>query len=277
MSDLSRPRPRTPVVGVADPARERRAARHRRARSTPTTWSAGTTDVPARPPGAGAARPRPGHRAATPSRRYAVPGVVRVLTAADVPGVNDAGVKHDEPLFPDEVMFFGHAVCWVLGETLEAARLGAAAVEVDYEPLPRWSRSPRRSRRESFQGAQPDAGARRRRRPGCAGAAHVFEGEFEFAGQEHFYLETHCRAGHVDENGQVFVQSQHPAPDARPRRSSRTCSGLHEPRGHRAVPADGRRLRRQGDAAARLRGDRRARRHADRPAGAAAAQPAPRT
>ena len=27
-------------------------------------------------------------------------GVVRVLTAEDVPGVNDAGIKHDEPLFP---------------------------------------------------------------------------------------------------------------------------------------------------------------------------------
>src|SRR4029077_4384878 len=32
----------------------------------------------------------------------AVPGVVRVLTADDVSGVNDAGVKHDEPLFPSE-------------------------------------------------------------------------------------------------------------------------------------------------------------------------------
>ncbi|MGN6198042.1 MAG: xanthine dehydrogenase molybdopterin binding subunit, partial [Humibacter sp.] len=58
----------------------------------------------------------------------AVPGVVRVLTPDDIPGVNDAGVKHDEPLFPSEVMFYGHAVCWVLGETAEAARLGAAAV-----------------------------------------------------------------------------------------------------------------------------------------------------
>jgi xanthine dehydrogenase large subunit len=66
----------------------------------------------------------------------AVPGVVRVLTAADVPGVNDAGVKHDEPLFPREVMFYGHAVCWVLGESSEAARLGAAAVEVEVEPHP---------------------------------------------------------------------------------------------------------------------------------------------
>src|SRR4051812_6328222 len=34
---------------------------------------------------------------------YDVPGVVRVLTAADVPGINDAGIKHDEPLFPSEV------------------------------------------------------------------------------------------------------------------------------------------------------------------------------
>src|SRR4029453_7140408 len=66
----------------------------------------------------------------------AVPGVVRVLTAADLPGVNDAGVKHDEPLFPSEVMFYGHAVCWVLGETLEAARLGAAAVEGGGGPTP---------------------------------------------------------------------------------------------------------------------------------------------
>jgi xanthine dehydrogenase molybdopterin-binding subunit B len=55
---------------------------------------------------------------------YDVDGVVRVLTAEDVPGVNDAGIKHDEPLFPSEVMFHGHAVCWVLGETLDAARRG---------------------------------------------------------------------------------------------------------------------------------------------------------
>ena len=92
-----------------------------------------------------------------------VPGVVRVLTADDVPGVNDAGVKHDEPLFPDEVMFYGHAVCWVLGETLEAARLGALAVEVDYEPLPSLVTVREAIAAESFQGGQPTDGARRRR------------------------------------------------------------------------------------------------------------------
>ncbi|MEJ7635229.1 xanthine dehydrogenase molybdopterin binding subunit [Aeromicrobium sp.] len=143
---------------------------------------------------------------------YGVPGVVRVLTADDVPGVNDAGVKHDEPLFPDEVRFFGHAVCWVLGETLEAARLGADAVQVDYEPLPSLINVKEAIAAEEFQGAQPTV-ERGDVAGGLDGAAHVFSGEFEFSGQEHFYLETHCALAHVDEGGQVFVQSstQHPS------------------------------------------------------------------
>jgi xanthine dehydrogenase large subunit len=142
----------------------------------------------------------------------AVPGVVRVLTAEDVPGVNDAGVKHDEPLFPAEVMFFGHAVCWVLGETLEAARLGALAVEVDYEALPALVTVREAIEASSFQGGQPRL-LRGDIEAGFAGAAHVFSGELEFAGQEHFYLETHCSLARVDESGQVFVQcsTQHPS------------------------------------------------------------------
>ena len=141
-----------------------------------------------------------------------VPGVVRVLTAADVPGVNDAGVKHDEPLFPDEVMFVGHAVCWVLGETLEAARLGAAAVEVDYEPLPAVIALTEAIAAGSYQGGQPVV-VRGDLDEGLTGAARVFSGITEMAGQEHFYLETHASLALIDEGGQVFVQSstQHPS------------------------------------------------------------------
>ncbi|MFI8252093.1 xanthine dehydrogenase molybdopterin binding subunit [Streptomyces filamentosus] len=142
----------------------------------------------------------------------AVPGVVRVLTGADVPGVNDAGMKHDEPLFPDEVMFHGHAVAWVLGETLEAARLGAAAVEVELEELPSLVSLRDAMEAGSYHGARPlmetgDVDA------GFADSAHVFTGEFEFSGQEHFYLETHAALALVDESGQLFVQSstQHPS------------------------------------------------------------------
>jgi xanthine dehydrogenase large subunit len=129
-----------------------------------------------------------------------------------VPGVNDAGVKHDEPLFPSEVCFRGHAVCWVLGESLEAARIGATRVEIAYEPLPSLVTVPEAIAAESFQGARPTV---RRGEPEAQwdACAHVFEGEFEFAGQEHFYLETHAALALVDENGQIFVQSstQHPS------------------------------------------------------------------
>ncbi|WP_419999372.1 xanthine dehydrogenase molybdopterin binding subunit [Streptomyces boninensis] len=142
----------------------------------------------------------------------AIDGVVRVLTGADVPGLNDAGMKHDEPLFPDEVMFHGHAVAWVLGETIEAARIGAAAVEVELDEQPSLITLQDAIAAESYHGAKPlmttgDIDA------GFADSAHVFTGDFTFAGQEHFYLETHAALAQVDENGQLFIQSstQHPS------------------------------------------------------------------
>ena len=147
-----------------------------------------------------------------PSPALAVPGVVRVLTAADVPGTNDAGAKGDEPLFPDEVMFHGQSVCWVLAETPEAARLGALAVEVAYEVLPAVVTLEEAIEAGSFQGGAPRL-ERGDVENGLAHAAHVFSGVTTSAGQEHFYLETHCSIAHVDESGQVFLQSstQHPS------------------------------------------------------------------
>ncbi len=203
-------RPERPVVGTAVP--------HESAELHVTGLALYTDDLVNRHPGVLHAHPvqAPHTHARVTALRTApalqVPGVVRVLTAADVPGVNDAGVKHDEPLFPDEVMYAGHAVCWVLAESLEAARLGALAVEVDYEPLPALVTIAEAIAAESFQGARPTL---RRGDPEAAwaGCAHVVEGEFEFAGQEHFYLETNAALATIDENGQVFVQSstQHPS------------------------------------------------------------------
>lgn len=141
-----------------------------------------------------------------------VPGVVHVLTAADVPGLNDAGVKHDEPLFPSEGMYHGHALAWVLGESAEAARLGAAAVQVEYEPLPSIITVPEAIEAGSFQGI-PRTIRRGDPEAELATAPHVFEGVTEVGGQEHFYLETHAALAHVDSEGQVFVESstQHPS------------------------------------------------------------------
>jgi xanthine dehydrogenase large subunit len=143
---------------------------------------------------------------------YQTPGVIKVLTAADVPGLNDAGEKHDEPLFPTEVMYYGHAVAWVLGETLEAARQGADAVEADYEPLPALISVHDAIEAGSFQGT-PRTVSRGDVATGLKNATYRFSGELEIGGQEHFYLETQAALAEVDESGQVFVQSstQHPS------------------------------------------------------------------
>ena len=131
-----------------------------------------------------------------------VPGVVRVLTAADVPGVNDAGVKHDEPLFPSEAMFHGHALAWVLAETAEAARLGAAAVRVDSQPLPSIVTVAEAIEAGSFQGI-PRTIRRGDPERELATAPRVFEGVSEVGGQEHFYLETHASLALRDSEGPV--------------------------------------------------------------------------
>lgn len=142
----------------------------------------------------------------------ALPGVVKILTAEDVPGFNDGGIKRDQPLFPSEVCMYGHPVAWVLGESEDAARKGAEAVEVDFTELPAILTPKEAIAAGSFQGSQPVL-ARGDIEAGFAEADHVFEGEFELGGQEHFYLETQASFAMVDEAGQIFIQSstQHPS------------------------------------------------------------------
>ena len=65
-------------------------------------------------------------------------GVVRVVTAKDVPGSNEIGFfVRDQPLFcKDRVRFIGDAVAMVIAETPEAAEIAVRAVRVEYELLP---------------------------------------------------------------------------------------------------------------------------------------------
>lgn len=146
----------------------------------------------------------------------AIEGVVTVLTVADVPGANEVGpVAHDEALFPEEVMHCGQAVAWVLGETLEAAKLGAAAVVVDYEPLPAITTMRQAIAAESFltEALVIESGDSGEVEAALAAAPHTLEGELEIGGQEHFYLETQAAIACWDEAGEVFVHSstQHPS------------------------------------------------------------------
>ena len=139
------------------------------------------------------------------------PGVATVLTSDDVPGEGDSGSnRHDEPLFPTEVMYHSQPVAWVLGETLEAAQRGAFRVSVDYEPLPAILTIEEAIAAESFHSA-PLRLARGDASVIESSPLH-FEGELKIGGQEHFYLETQCAIAWMDETGGVAAHSstQHP-------------------------------------------------------------------
>lgn len=143
-----------------------------------------------------------------------VPGVVTVLTAADVPGQNNTGViVHDEPLFPtEEVSYWGQPVVWVVGETEEAARLGAEKVVAEYEPLPAVLSIQAAIATENFH-LIPNPCQRGDVEAGMAAADCVLEGEVEMNGQDHFYLETQTSWAIPDTEGNFLVYSstQHPS------------------------------------------------------------------
>jgi len=141
------------------------------------------------------------------------PGVVTALTAADVPGVGNAGVnRRDEPLFPLEVLHHQQPVAWVLAESLEAARRGAQRVAAEYEELPSILTIEQAIAASSFL-AGPIRLSRGDADTAMAQSAYVVEGELHTGGQEHFYLETQSAIAWRDESGGITVESstQHPA------------------------------------------------------------------
>jgi xanthine dehydrogenase molybdopterin binding subunit/xanthine dehydrogenase small subunit len=148
------------------------------------------------------------------SKARGEPGVVAVLLAEDVPGKNVIGpVRHDEPLFAtDEVFFHGQVVALVVGESLKACRAAAARVEVEYEPLAPGLTIGEAVAQNSFH-TDPHTLARGDCAKALGAAPMRLDGEFEMGGQEHFYLETQAAWAEQVEDGCVNVCSstQHPS------------------------------------------------------------------
>jgi xanthine dehydrogenase molybdopterin binding subunit/xanthine dehydrogenase small subunit len=142
-----------------------------------------------------------------------MPGIFAVLTAADVPGVNDVGCSRpDEILLADQtVEFHGHMVACVVGESEIACRAAAKAIVVDYEPL-----APVLTIADAIAAESYHTEANFIRRgdavAALAAAPRKITGEFDLGGQEHFYLESHAAWAEVLPDGGVFVSSstQHP-------------------------------------------------------------------
>ncbi|HZE12700.1 MAG TPA: xanthine dehydrogenase molybdopterin binding subunit, partial [Chthoniobacterales bacterium] len=148
------------------------------------------------------------------SEARTMPGINAVLLAEDVPGLNDVGaVRHDEILLADkEVLYHGHIVALVVGETPELCRAAAAKVIVEYESLPPIFTIEEAIAADSFH-SDPHFIRRGDASSALADAPKILEGELSFGGQDHFYLETNAAWAETGEDGTVFISSstQHPS------------------------------------------------------------------
>ncbi|MBV8621369.1 MAG: xanthine dehydrogenase molybdopterin binding subunit [Curvibacter sp.] len=152
-------------------------------------------------------------------RLRAQPGVVAVLTAADIPGVNDCGsIVHDDPILSDgELRYLGQPVFAVIAGSRAQARQAAALARqvLQVESAPpiltaeqahaegRYVVPPMHLSRDTHGGARVAIDA----------APHRFRGEFEVGGQEQFYLEGQISYAvpREDRGMLVHCSTQHPS------------------------------------------------------------------
>ncbi|MCU0774908.1 MAG: xanthine dehydrogenase molybdopterin binding subunit [Ideonella sp.] len=168
-------------------------------------------------------------------RLRALPGVVAVLAAADIPGANRTGpILHDEPILAGEpgatLEYLGQPVFAVVATTRDLARRAAARARdvLDIEPLePVLTIAEAVRRGQSVippmhlaahadrSAAQPDVpwgGDPERVRAALAAAPHRFTGELDVGGQEQFYLEGQISYAIPREDRGLLVHcsTQHP-------------------------------------------------------------------
>ncbi len=141
------------------------------------------------------------------------PGVVAVLTAADIPGENNCGpIVHDDPILAeDRVQYVGQPLFAVVAESYEAARRAARKAVVVYQELPAVL-TPAEARRQQSYVVPPMRLTRGNPTRALESAPHRLSGEFQVGGQEQFYLEGQIAyvAPREDNGLQIWCSTQHP-------------------------------------------------------------------
>jgi xanthine dehydrogenase large subunit len=146
----------------------------------------------------------------------ALPGVVDVLTAADIPGVNDCGaIVHDDPILADgTVMYLGQPMFAVLSDDRDAARRAAARAKdfVRIEPLPALL-TPDEAHAAQQYVVPPMRLTRGDVPTALSQAPHRLQGRFDLGGQEQFYLEGQISYAIPQERGGIWLHcsTQHPS------------------------------------------------------------------
>jgi xanthine dehydrogenase large subunit len=139
--------------------------------------------------------------------------VVAVITADDIPGVNDCGpIVADDPILAEGlVQYVGQPIFAVVASSQTAARKAAKLAKIDYEVLPAvldiasgkkqqsWVLPPMQLRRGNAESA-------------ITQSQHKMQGEFSVGGQEQFYLEGQISYAAPKEDGclHLWCSTQHP-------------------------------------------------------------------
>jgi xanthine dehydrogenase large subunit len=143
----------------------------------------------------------------------AASGVVAVLTAGDIPGVNDVSpIAGDDPMFAEGLVeYWGQSLFAVAANTLDAARRAAMFAEIAYEDRPAVLTIDAAMDAHSFL-EKPYVMARGDAAAVIEDAPHRITGRIEIGGQEHFYLEGQAAMAvpGEDEDVTVYSSTQHP-------------------------------------------------------------------
>ncbi len=168
-------------------------------------------------------RPHAVVRSIDTSAAEAVPGVLAVLTARDVP-VNEYGlILPDQPVlcgpgsskpYADRVRFVGDQVALVVAETEAIAAAACRQIHVEYLDLP-MELDPVAAMRSEATRIHPDTESNafwhyRIRKgdveQGFARSAVVVESEYHTPAQEHAFLQPEAGLAYVDADGRVTVE-----------------------------------------------------------------------
>ncbi len=141
------------------------------------------------------------------------PGVVAVLTAAEIPGENQiGGILPDEPLLAeDEVHYDGQPMAIVVAVDEAVARRATRAIRAEIDELPAIT-DPREARRRGLLIQPPRTFSCGDVDAAWEDCAYVVEGVAESGGQEHLYLETQGAYAHRTEKGGLRIWSSTQGP-----------------------------------------------------------------
>ncbi|WP_108485210.1 xanthine dehydrogenase molybdopterin binding subunit [Oceaniglobus ichthyenteri] len=144
----------------------------------------------------------------------AAPGVIDVLTAADLPFANDVSPSiHDEELLASEtVHYIGQPIFAVIANSHLAARKAATLGRIDYTERPAILTIDAALAANSRFEDGPRIYGKGDAEAAIAAAPHLLTGQIEIGGQEHFYLEGQAALALPQEGGDMVVHSssQHP-------------------------------------------------------------------